>query len=62
MRGTWALVSVGTYNYVALIYGDKVHWGNRLAPTRGALGTELGPVVEKLDGTHRMRMEPVTVA
>ena len=62
VRGTWALVSVGTYNYVALIYGDKVHWGNRLAPTRGALGTELGPVVEKLDGTQRMRMEPVTVA
>jgi hypothetical protein len=61
VRGTWALVSVGTYHYVALIYGDKVHWGHRLAPTRGALGTELGPVVEKLQGTQQLTMDPVTL-
>lgn len=61
VRGTWALVSVGSYNYVGLIYGDKVHWGHRLAPTVGGLGTQLGPVVERLEAKQDLTMEPVSV-
>jgi len=58
VRGNWALVTVGTYHYVALFYGDQVHWGNLRAPT-GALGTELGPVVQALDTTQELTMDTV---
>src|SRR3954447_3361959 len=54
VKGTWSLVTVGSYRYVTLTEGGgKRHWGGFADNTRGPRGTAslLGNVVEALDAT-----------
>jgi hypothetical protein len=64
VKGAWAMVTVGTRNYVVLNGADgAVHWGNRMANTRGPRGAAslLGTVVEQLSATTTLTMEPITL-
>lgn len=58
VQGTWQIVTVGQYQYVALTAGGTRHWGGFADNTRGPRGTasQLGTVVSELRTTTRATM------
>jgi hypothetical protein len=58
VKGTWQIVTVGQYQYVALTDGSVRHWGGFSDNTRGPRGTasQLGTVVQALRTTTRAAM------